>query len=139
APFIVFDDADIELAVKGAMASKFRNAGQTCVCANRFYVHDSVYDAFVNRFKQEVEKLVVGNGLDDGVTVGPVIEQKAKENILALIETAVEQGATQLTGKASLDGLFIQPCILTDVRHDMDIVQEEIFGPVAPVIRFHSD
>ncbi|ENI4126851.1 NAD-dependent succinate-semialdehyde dehydrogenase [Vibrio fluvialis] len=139
APFIVFDDADIELAVKGAMASKFRNAGQTCVCANRFYVHDAVYDAFVNRFKQEVEKLVVGNGLDDSVTVGPVIEQKAKENILALIETAVEQGATQLTGKASLDGLFIQPCILTNVRHDMDIVQEEIFGPVAPVIRFHSD
>ncbi|UIP29863.1 NAD-dependent succinate-semialdehyde dehydrogenase [Photobacterium sp. TLY01] len=139
APFIVFDDADIDLAVKGAVASKFRNAGQTCVCANRFYVQNGVYDAFVAKFKAEVEKLKVGNGLNEGVTIGPVIDASAKEKIMHLTDHTVAQGAKLVTGGQQLDGLFVQPTILADVTHDMDIVQEEIFGPIAPVIRFSTD
>ncbi|MDO6707058.1 NAD-dependent succinate-semialdehyde dehydrogenase [Photobacterium sp. 1_MG-2023] len=139
APFIVFDDADIELAVKGAVASKFRNAGQTCVCANRFYVHEGVYDLFIEKFKAAVEALKVGDGLEDGVTIGPVIDESAKEKIMHLADHTVAQGATLVTGGNPLAGLFVQPTILANVTHDMDIVQEEIFGPIAPVIRFSSD
>ncbi|GAL17559.1 gamma-glutamyl-aminobutyraldehyde dehydrogenase [Vibrio maritimus] len=139
APFIVFDDADIDAAVQGAMASKFRNAGQTCVCANRFYVHSNVYDEFVAKFDAAVQQLKIGNGLDEGVNIGPVINQSAKEGIQALIDRAVEQGATPVTPLKTLDGLFMQPVVLKDVEHSMDIVQEEIFGPVAPVIRFETD
>lgn len=139
APFIVFDDADIDAAVQGAMASKFRNAGQTCVCANRFYVHSNVYDEFVTKFDAAVQQLKIGNGLDEGVNIGPVINESAKEGIQALIDRAVEQGATPVTPLKTLDGLFMQPVVLKDVEHSMDIVQEEIFGPVAPVIRFETD
>ena len=139
APFIVFDDADIDAAVQGAMASKFRNAGQTCVCANRFYVHSKVYDEFVAKFDQAVQQLKIGNGLDEGVTIGPVVSQNAKNNIQALIDRAVEQGATPVTPTQELDGLFLQPVILKDVKHSMDIVQQEIFGPVAPVMQFDTD
>ncbi|USD63303.1 NAD-dependent succinate-semialdehyde dehydrogenase [Vibrio sp. SCSIO 43140] len=139
APFIVFDDADIDAAVQGAMASKFRNAGQTCVCANRFYVHSNVYDEFVAKFDAAVQQLKIGNGLDEGVNIGPVINESAKEGIQALIDRAVEQGATPVTPLKTLDGLFMQPVVLKDVEHSMDIVQEEIFGPVAPVIRFETD
>ncbi|MGR5093886.1 NAD-dependent succinate-semialdehyde dehydrogenase [Vibrio maritimus] len=139
APFIVFDDADIDAAVQGAMASKFRNAGQTCVCANRFYVHSNVYDEFVAKFDAAVQQLKIGNGLDEGVNIGPVINKSAKEGIQALIDRAVEQGATPVTPLKTLDGLFMQPVVLKDVEHSMDIVQEEIFGPVAPVIRFETD
>ncbi|MEZ9700723.1 NAD-dependent succinate-semialdehyde dehydrogenase [Vibrio sp. 10N.261.46.E12] len=139
APFIVFDDADIDAAVQGAMASKFRNAGQTCVCANRFYVHSKVYDEFVTKFDQAVQQLKVGNGLDEGVTIGPVVSQNAKNNIQALIDRAIEQGATPVTPTQELDGLFLQPVILKDVKHSMDIVQQEIFGPVAPVMQFDTD
>ncbi|CDT75951.1 Succinate-semialdehyde dehydrogenase (NADP+) [Vibrio coralliirubri] len=139
APFIVFDDADIDAAVQGAMVSKFRNAGQTCVCANRFYVHSKVYDEFVAKFDQAVQQLKVGNGLDEGVTIGPVVSQNAKNNIQALIDRAVEQGATPVTQTQELDGLFLQPVILKDVKHSMDIVQQEIFGPVAPVMKFDTD
>ncbi|MEZ8604081.1 NAD-dependent succinate-semialdehyde dehydrogenase [Vibrio splendidus] len=139
APFIVFDDADIDAAVQGAMASKFRNAGQTCVCANRFYVHSKVYDEFVAKFDQAVQQLKIGNGLDEGVTIGPVVSQNAKNNIQALIERAVEQGATPVTPTQELDGLFLQPVILKNVKHSMDIVQQEIFGPVAPVMQFETD
>ncbi|MFA0496694.1 NAD-dependent succinate-semialdehyde dehydrogenase [Vibrio sp. 10N.222.54.B11] len=139
APFIVFDDADIDAAVQGAMASKFRNAGQTCVCANRFYVHSKVYDEFVAKFDQAVQQLKIGNGLDEGVTIGPVVSQNAKNNIQALIDRAVEQGATPVTPTQELDGLFIQPVVLKDVKHSMDIVQQEIFGPVAPVMKFDTD
>ncbi|WP_234497316.1 NAD-dependent succinate-semialdehyde dehydrogenase [Vibrio maritimus] len=139
APFIVFDDADIDAAVQGAMASKFRNAGQTCVCANRFYVHSNVYDEFVAKFDAAVQQLKIGNGLDEGVNIGPVINESAKEGIQALIDRAVEQGATPVTPLKTLDGLFMQPVVLEDVEHNMDIVQEEIFGPVAPVIRFETD
>ncbi|PMG17696.1 succinate-semialdehyde dehydrogenase (NADP(+)) [Vibrio splendidus] len=139
APFIVFDDADIDAAVQGAMASKFRNAGQTCVCANRFYVHSKVYDEFVAKFDQAVQQLKIGNGLDEGVTIGPVVSQNAKNNIQALIDRAVEQGATPATPTQELDGLFLQPVILINVKHSMDIVQQEIFGPVAPVMQFETD
>ncbi|MCG9789391.1 NAD-dependent succinate-semialdehyde dehydrogenase [Vibrio mediterranei] len=139
APFIVFNDADIDAAVQGAMASKFRNAGQTCVCANRFYVHSKVYDEFVTKFDAAVQQLKVGNGLDEGVNIGPVINESAKQGIQALIDRAVEQGAVPVTPLKQLDGLFMQPVVLKDVKHSMDIVQEEIFGPVAPVIRFDTD
>ncbi|MEZ8500175.1 NAD-dependent succinate-semialdehyde dehydrogenase [Vibrio splendidus] len=139
APFIVFDDADIDAAVQGAMASKFRNAGQTCVCANRFYVHSKVYDEFVAKFDQAVQQLKIGNGLDEGVTIGPVVSQNAKNNIQALIDRAVEQGATPVTPTQELDGLFLQPVILKNVKHSMDIGQQEIFGPVAPVMQFETD
>ena len=139
APFIVFDDADIDAAVQGAMASKFRNAGQTCVCANRFYIHSKVHDEFVAKFDQAVQQLKIGNGLDAGVNIGPVINERAKQNIQGLIDRAIEQGAQPVTPTQELAGLFIQPVILKDVKHDMDIVQQEIFGPVAPVMKFDSD
>ncbi|HCG9210991.1 TPA: NAD-dependent succinate-semialdehyde dehydrogenase [Vibrio parahaemolyticus] len=139
APFIVFDDADIDAAVAGALASKFRNAGQTCVCANRFYVHSKVYDEFVAKFDAAVQQLKVGNGLEEGVNIGPVISESAKQGIQALIDGAIEQGAKPVSALKELDGLFMQPVVLKDVTHDMKIVSEEIFGPVAPVIRFDSD
>ena len=139
APFIVFDDADIDAAVKGAVASKFRNAGQTCVCANRFYVHSNVYDEFVEKLAQEVQKLKLGNGLEKGINVGPVISDTAKRNILALVEAAIEQGAVPATPQVEHDGLFVEPIVLKNVTHDMEIVSQEIFGPVAPVIAFDSD
>ncbi|WP_373954276.1 NAD-dependent succinate-semialdehyde dehydrogenase [Vibrio pomeroyi] len=139
APFIVFDDADIDAAVQGAMASKFRNAGQTCVCANRFYIHSKVHDEFVAKFDQAVQQLKIGNGLDADVNIGPVISERAKQNIQGLIDRAIEQGAQPVTPTQELAGLFIQPVILKDVKHDMDIVQQEIFGPVAPIMKFDSD
>ncbi|MEZ8884600.1 NAD-dependent succinate-semialdehyde dehydrogenase [Vibrio sp. 10N.222.54.F6] len=139
APFIVFDDADIDAAVLGAMASKFRNAGQTCVCANRFYVHNKVYDEFVEKFNAAVQQLKVGNGLEEGVNVGPVISESAKQGIQSLIDGAIEQGAKPVTEPKTLDGLFMQPVVLKNVTHDMDIVSQEIFGPVAPVIKFDDD
>ena len=139
APFIVFDDADIDEAVKGAIASKFRNAGQTCVCANRFYVQDGVYDQFVKKFTKAVSELKVGNGLEAGVNIGPLIDIKAKESVLGYIKRAVEQGANIAFGGRSLDGLFVEPTILTEVTQQMDIVQTELFGPIAPVVRFKDD
>lgn len=139
APFIVFDDADIDAAVAGAIASKFRNAGQTCVCANRFYVHSKVYDEFVAKFDAAVQNLKVGNGLEQGVTIGPVISEAAKQGIQSLIDGAIAQGAQPVSEIEQLDGLFIQPVVLKNVTHSMDIVSEEIFGPVAPVIAFDND
>ncbi|MBO9494471.1 NAD-dependent succinate-semialdehyde dehydrogenase [Thalassotalea sp. G20_0] len=139
APFIVFDDADIDQAVQGAIASKFRNAGQTCVCANRFYVHDAVYDQFVSRFIEAVKNIKVGNGLEEGVQIGPVIDALAKERILQKINLAVGQGATIATGGESLDGCFVEPTVLTDVQHSMSFLREELFGPVAPIVRFSND
>ncbi|GEA60205.1 NAD-dependent succinate-semialdehyde dehydrogenase [Vibrio comitans] len=139
APFIVFDDADIDSAVAGAMVSKFRNAGQTCVCANRFYVHSKVYDAFVSKFDTAVRALKVGNGMQEGVNIGPVINQAAKNNIQSLVKKAIEQGAEPTSSIEELSGLYLQPVILKHVKHNMDIVSQEIFGPVAPVIRFDTD
>ncbi|GEA51757.1 NAD-dependent succinate-semialdehyde dehydrogenase [Vibrio inusitatus NBRC 102082] len=139
APFIVFDDADIDSAVAGAMVSKFRNAGQTCVCANRFYVHSKVYDAFVSKFDTAVRALKVGNGMQEGVNIGPVINQAAKNNIQSLVDKAIEQGAEPTSSIEELAGLYLQPVILKNVKHNMDIVSQEIFGPVAPVICFDTD
>ncbi|WGV98701.1 NAD-dependent succinate-semialdehyde dehydrogenase [Vibrio sp. YMD68] len=136
APFIVFDDADIDAAVAGAVASKFRNAGQTCVCANRFYIHDSIYDQFVDKFVAAVSQLKIGNGLKNGVSIGPLIDKKSKEKIEHLLEETISQGATLRYGGKRLSGNYIQPTILTDVTQDMSIVKQEIFGPVAPLLRF---
>lgn len=139
APFIVFDDADIDAAVAGAVASKFRNAGQTCVCANRFYVHRNVYDEFVAKFDEAVKQLKLGNGLEEGVNIGPVISQVAKEGIEGLIQGAIEQGAQPVSPIVPQAGQFIAPVILKNVTQEMDIVSQEIFGPVAPVLAFESD
>lgn len=142
APFIVFDDADLDAAVEGAIISKYRNTGQTCVCANRIYVQDSVYDAFAQKLAAAVEaKLNVGNGLDEGVTVGPLIDQAALEKVEEHIQDAVGKGAKVALGGArhALGGTFFQPTILTGVTAAMKVANEETFGPVAPLFRFNTD
>jgi succinate-semialdehyde dehydrogenase/glutarate-semialdehyde dehydrogenase len=141
APFIVFDDADLDAAVKGAMASKFRNAGQTCVCANRIYVQDAVYDAFTKKLVAAVKQLQVGNGLDEKVQIGPLINQDAIKKVEKHIGDAVAKGAkVTLGGKPSaLGGLFFEPTILTDVTAKMLVAREETFGPVAPLFRFETE
>ncbi|RTF67036.1 NAD-dependent succinate-semialdehyde dehydrogenase [Serratia marcescens] len=141
APFIVFDDADLDAAVAGAVASKYRNAGQTCVCTNRFLVQDGVYDAFAAKLKAAVAKLKVGNGLDDGVTIGPLINPDAVEKVREHIADAVEHGASVLLGGKpdALGGNFFTPTILTDVPRTAKIFREETFGPVAPLIRFSQE
>ncbi|MGF1754630.1 NAD-dependent succinate-semialdehyde dehydrogenase [Vibrio makurazakiensis] len=139
APFIVFEDADIDAAVQGAIASKFRNAGQTCVCANRFYIHHSIYEKFATKFQQATERLTVGNGLDQGINIGPLITPSAKENILSIVEQAIAQGAEPTAPISPRPGQFLDPIILKNVTHDMDITQLEIFGPVAPLIKFDTD
>ncbi|MEM1318550.1 MAG: NAD-dependent succinate-semialdehyde dehydrogenase, partial [Pseudomonadota bacterium] len=134
APFIVFDDADIDKAVEGAMASKFRNAGQTCVCANRIYVQDAVYDEFAEKMAKKVAELTVGNGTDDDVNIGPLINDAAIEKVQNLVADAMDKGAGVATGGGVSDmgGRFYQPTVLTDVTSDMEVTSEEIFGPVAP-------
>jgi succinate-semialdehyde dehydrogenase/glutarate-semialdehyde dehydrogenase len=139
APFIVFDDADLDAAVQGALASKFRNAGQTCVCANRLYVQRGIHKQFVEKFTDAVRGLKVGNGLESGITIGPLIDQNAKQSVLKMIETAVNQGASLAYGGRALEGQFLEPTILTGVTAQMDIVQQEIFGPVAPIITFDNE
>lgn len=139
APFLVFDDADIDVAVKGAVASKFRNAGQTCVCVNRFIVHESVYDAFVEKFVEQVRALKIGNGPDKGVDVGPLISKKAVETVQDFIEDAEGKGAKVLYGGKALDGQFFEPTVIGGATTDMKFAQEEIFGPVAPIFTFKTD
>lgn len=141
APFIVFDDADLDAAVEGAMASKFRNAGQTCVCANRIYVHDSVYDAFAQKLLTAVARLVVGNGADQHVTQGPLIDSKAVEKVEGHISDALEKGARLLIGghRHVLGGNFFEPTVLTEMTSNMLIAKDETFGPVAPLFRFKTD
>lgn len=141
APLIVFDDADLDKAVQGAIFAKFRNAGQTCVCANRIYVHDNIYQAFAERFVQEVQKFKVGNGLEDGVQIGPLINEKAVFKAQQLIDDAVSKGAKIACGgkQHALGQTFYEPSVLTNVDRTMEIVQEEIFGPVAPLIRFTDE
>ncbi len=141
APFIVFDDADIDAAVQGAMGSKFRNAGQTCVCANRILVQDSVYDEFAEKLATEVRKLKVGNGLDDGVTQGPLINAEGVEKVEEHVQDAVANGASVMVGgkRSELGGSFFEPTVLTGVTTDMKVTQEETFGPVAPLFRFDSE
>jgi succinate-semialdehyde dehydrogenase/glutarate-semialdehyde dehydrogenase len=138
APFIVFDDADIDAAIEGAMISKYRNAGQTCVCANRIYVQDAVYDQFAEKLAVAVSKLKVGSGLDEGVTTGPLISDAAINKVKTHLQDAVEKGATVLTGGDvhELGGTFFQPTIVTNVDSSMLVAREETFGPLAPLFRF---
>ncbi len=141
APFIVFDDADIDAAIEGALISKYRNAGQTCVCANRFYVQDGIHDEFVNKLSSGAAKIKVGNGVDQGVQQGPLIDEQAVAKVKDHISDALNKGATLETGGMahSLGGLFFQPTVLSNVSRDMKIMQEETFGPVAAVMRFHTE
>jgi succinate-semialdehyde dehydrogenase/glutarate-semialdehyde dehydrogenase len=139
APFIVFDDADIASAVEGAIASKFRNAGQTCVCANRFYVQDGVYEEFVARFADAVRALTVGNGFEKGVTQGPLIEQAAVRKVQQHVADALTKGGRLVQGGKQLSGQFFEPTVIADARADMLCAREETFGPFAPVFRFSTE
>ena len=139
APFIVFDDADIDSAVEGAMASKYRNAGQTCVCANRIYVQDGVYDRFVEKFAAKVQALKVGNGFEDGVVQGPLIEDAAVQKVQRHVADAVAKGGKVLAGGQPLGGQFFQPTVVSEATADMLCAREETFGPFAPVFRFTTE
>ncbi len=141
APFIVFDDADLDAAVQGAIASKFRNAGQTCVCANRIYVQAGVYDAFADKLAEAVRRLKVGNGMDEGVEQGPLIDEAAVKKVQEHLQDAVDKGARILTGGKphALGGTFFEPTVLTGATPQMQLSREETFGPVAPLFRFESD
>ena len=141
APFIVFDDADLDAAVAGAIASKYRNAGQTCVCTNRLLVQEGVYAAFAEKLAEEVGKFKLGNGADDDVTMGPLIDEGAAEDVCGFIDDAVAKGAQVAVGggRSSLGASFVEPTILTDVTDDMRVFREEIFGPVAPLFKFSTE
>ena len=141
APFIVFDDADLDAAVEGAIASKYRNAGQTCVCANRLYVQDSVYDAFAEKLVAAVAKLKVGNGIEAGVTQGPLIDAKAVAKVEEHVADALAKGGRLLAGgkRHALGNGFFEPTIIADVTNDMRVATEETFGPLAPLFRFKTD
>jgi succinate-semialdehyde dehydrogenase/glutarate-semialdehyde dehydrogenase len=139
APFLVFDDADVDSAVEGAMASKYRNAGQTCVCANRIYVQDGVYDEFVKKFAAKVQALKVGNGFEDGVVQGPLIEPAAIEKVQRHVQDAVQRGGQLVTGGQVLKGQFFQPTVVANATPDMLCAKEETFGPFAPIFRFKTE
>ncbi|MFC0472955.1 NAD-dependent succinate-semialdehyde dehydrogenase [Halalkalibacter kiskunsagensis] len=138
APFIVMDDADIELAAEGAIASKFRNAGQTCVCANRIYVHENVIDSFLVKFIEKVRDLTVGDGFKEGNDIGPLIDEDAVAKVKAQIHDAKEKGASILTGGDLVSGLFFQPTVVAGATDEMVCMTEETFGPVAPISTFQS-
>ena len=141
APFIVFDDADMDEAVAGALQSKFRNSGQTCICSNRIFVHDNIYDEFLEKFTNEVSKITVGNGLEDGIVSGPLIDQSSLEKVIDHVQDAVNTGAKIAIGGDvhSLGGNFYQPTVLSNVSTKAKITFEETFGPVAPLYKFSSD
>jgi succinate-semialdehyde dehydrogenase/glutarate-semialdehyde dehydrogenase len=142
APFIVFDDADLDAAVVGAMASKYRNAGQTCVCANRILVQESVFDAFAEKLVTAVKALKMGNGADDGVTVGPLINDAAFDKVSAIVNEATAKGAKVLIGGKGSEAQgenFYEPTVLVDVDDTMDVYNEEIFGPIAPLFKFKTE
>jgi succinate-semialdehyde dehydrogenase/glutarate-semialdehyde dehydrogenase len=139
APFIVFDDADIDSAVEGALVSKYRNAGQTCVCANRLYVQDGVYDAFVAKLAQRTKSIKVGNGFDDGVTQGPLIDDNALAKVEQHVADALAKGAKLVTGGHKSGARFYEPTVLADATSEMLCAREETFGPVAPVFRFKTE
>ncbi len=139
APFIVFDDADLDSAIEGALASKYRNAGQTCVCANRLYVQDGVYDAFVKKLASRVKGMKVGNGFDDGVSVGPLIEPAALAKVEKHVKDAVRKGGQILTGGKRMKGQFFEPTVIAGASADMLVAREETFGPLAPVFRFKTE
>ncbi|HUE90744.1 NADP-dependent succinate-semialdehyde dehydrogenase [Pseudomonas sp.] len=139
APFIVFDDADLDAAVEGAIISKYRNAGQTCVCANRLYVQAGVFDAFAAKLQAAVAKLKVGNGMLEGITTGPLINAEAVAKVQRHLHDALEKGATLLAGGNSLGGNFFEPTIVTGVTAEMAVAREETFGPLAPLFRFSDE
>ncbi len=139
APFIVFDDADIDSAVEGALASKYRNAGQTCVCANRLYVQDGVYDEFVARLAEKTRTIKVGNGFEAGVTLGPLIEDEAVAKVQRHVEDALAKGARLVAGGKRIGDRFYEPTVLANATSDMLCAKEETFGPVAPVFRFKTE
>ena len=141
APFIVFDDADLDEAVKGAIICKFRNAGQTCVCANRILVQEGVYDAFAEKLIVAMSNLKLGNGAEDGVNVGPLINEKAANDVLSFVDDAIAKGAHVVTGggRSDLGECFVNPTVLTDVDYDMRVFREEIFGPIAPLFKFKAE
>lgn len=139
APFIVFDDADIASAVEGALASKYRNAGQTCVCANRFYVQAGVYDQFVAQFTARVKLMKVGNGFDDGVAQGPLIEDAAVAKVTRHVADAIAKGGKLETGGSALHGQFFEPTVISGATADMACAREETFGPFAPIFKFEKE
>ncbi|ADW75590.1 MULTISPECIES: NAD-dependent succinate-semialdehyde dehydrogenase [Rahnella] len=141
APYIVFDDADIEAAVKGAITCKFRNTGQVCVCINRIYVQEGVYEAFTSRLVEEVRKLKVGNGMDEGVIVGPLIDIKGLEKVEEHVKDALEKGGRLMEGgqRHKLGGNFFQPTVIIDATDDMKVAHEETFGPLAACFRFKTE
>jgi succinate-semialdehyde dehydrogenase/glutarate-semialdehyde dehydrogenase len=141
APFIVFDDADVDEAVKGAIICKFRNAGQTCVCANRILVQDGIYDEFAEKLAAAMAELKLGDGAQDGVDIGPLINEKAANDVLEFVDSAVAQGAEVAAGgkRSSIGSCFVEPTLLTHVTDDMRVFREEIFGPVAPLFRFEDE
>jgi succinate-semialdehyde dehydrogenase/glutarate-semialdehyde dehydrogenase len=141
APFIVFDDADLDAAVEGALVSKYRNNGQTCVCANRLYIQDGVYDAFVDKLTAAVARLNIGNGLENGVTTGPLIDAKAMAKVQEHIDDAVSKGARVVAGGKphALGGTFFEPTVLVDVPRNAAVAREETFGPLAPLFRFKDE
>jgi succinate-semialdehyde dehydrogenase/glutarate-semialdehyde dehydrogenase len=139
APFIVFDDADIDSAVEGAMVSKYRNAGQTCVCANRLYVQDGVYDAFVQKLAERTRAIKVGNGFESGVTQGPLIDEQALAKVEQHVADATAKGAQVLTGGKRIGTRFFEPTVLAGATSEMLCAREETFGPVAPVFRFRTE
>ncbi len=139
APFIVFDDADLDKAVEGAIISKYRNNGQTCVCANRLYVQEGVYDAFAEKLKAAVAKLKIGNGLEEGTTTGPLIDEKAVAKVKEHIADALSKGATVLTGGNAMEGNFFEPTVLVNVPNNAAVAKEETFGPLAPLFRFKDE
>lgn len=141
APFIVFDDADIDAAVEGAMVSKYRNMGQTCVCANRIYVQDAVFDAFVEKFAVAVKKLVVGDGATPGVTQGPLINERAVKKVESHVQDVIDKGGKVVVGgkRHALGGTFFEPTVMTGLNDTMRVTREETFGPLAPVYRFKTE
>ncbi len=141
APFIVFKDADIDKAVQGAIDSKFRNAGQTCVCTNRLFVQSEIYDEFNVKFKKELSKLKLGNGMEKGVNIGPLIDEKAINFVDDMVGEAVRKGANVISGGKKLEECctIFEPTILSDVNIDMRVFKEEIFGPIAPVFKFETE
>lgn len=142
APTIVLDDANVDVAVKGVMASKFRNAGQTCICANRVYVQEGIYDAFMEKFTAEVKKLKVGDGMEESVEIGPLINQQGLDKVINHVDDAVEKGATVVTGGKPMsdqEGVFYTPTVMGNVDESMLMMQEETFGPVAPIQKVKTD
>ena len=139
APYLIFEDADVDQAVTEAVACKFRNTGQTCVCTNRIYVHSSLLEDFTRRYTKAVEALTVGDPLSDGTQIGPLVDEQGFEKVKAHVKDALDKGATLVTGGHALDGLFFEPTILAGVTEDMQLMQEETFGPVAPILSFDDD